>query len=296
MRLTRRRFLVLAAATTALGSISPPERFEWRGDALGGEARIRLDGPRDLAEAALSEAAAEIDRLEEVFSLHRPGSQLARLNRDRVLDAPARDLVTALERAATWKSRTEGAFDPAIQPLWLAAARGGPSPRLPTAAPVVAPGRVTLPPGAALTLNGIAQGLIADRVAELLIRRGFASPVIDTGETRLPGLARRRVGLSHADPLLLADCAVSTSEPGALRFPSGGHHILDPRTGAAPEIWRAVTVIAPSAMDADALSTAFAVSTPERIGDLVPVDTLVIATDLAGRTRRYGRAPGGTVA
>jgi len=296
MILSRRRFLVFAAATTALGSISRAESFEWRGDALGGEARIRLEGPRDLVGTALSEAAAEIDRLEGVFSLHRPGSHLARLNRDGSLDAPARDLVTALRRAATWKSRTEGAFDPAVQPLWLAAARGAPSPRLPSAAAVIAPGRVTLPRGAALTLNGIAQGLIADRIADLLARRGFASPIIDTGETRLPGPARRRVALSHADPILLGGCAVSTSAPGALRFPSGGHHILDPRTGAAPEIWRAVTVIAPSAMDADALSTAFALSTPERIGDLAPVDTLVIATDPAGRTRRFGRAPEGAVA
>ena len=296
MILSRRRFLVFAAATTALGSLSRAETFEWRGDALGGEARVRLDGPRDLVETALAEAAAEIDRLESLFSLHRPGSQLSRLNRDGGLDAPARDLVTALERAAAWKSRTEGAFDPAVQPLWLAAARGARSPHLPAAAPFITPGRVTLPQGAALTLNGIAQGLIADRVAELLVRRGFASPVIDTGETRLPGPARRRVGLSHSDPLLLADSAVSTSAPGSLRFPSGGHHILDPRTGAAPEIWRAVTVIAPSAMDADALSTAFAVSTPERIGDVVPVDTLVIATDPAGRTRRFGRALKGSVA
>ena len=31
------------------------------------------------------------------------------------------------------------------------------------------------------------------------------------------------------------------------------------------------------------------VSAPERIGDLVPPDTLVLATDRAGRTRSYGR-------
>jgi thiamine biosynthesis lipoprotein len=296
MMLSRRRFLVLAAATTALGSVSRRGVFEWRGDALGGEARIRLEGPRDQVEAALAESAAEIDRLENLFSLHRPDSQLSRLNRDGGLDAPARDLVNALTRAAMWKTRTEGAFDPAVQPDWLAAARGEPPKPFPNVAPHLAPGRITLPPRAALTLNGIAQGLVADRVADLLIRRGFGSPVIDTGETRLPGPARRLVGLSHAEPVRLADCAVSTSEPGALRFASGRHHILDPRTGATPEIWRAVTVIAPRAIDADALSTAFAVSTAERIGDLVPADTLVIATDPEGRTRRFGLAPRGVLA
>ena len=52
-------------------------------------------------------------------------------------------------------------------------------------------------------------------------------------------------------------------------------------------------MIAPTAADADALSTAFAVSTPERIGDLVPADTLVLATEPGGTTRRFGRASGG---
>ena len=44
-----------------------------------------------------------------------------------------------------------------------------------------------------------------------------------------------------------------------------------------------MTVIAPTAADADALSTAFAVSTPEHIGDLVPADTLVLATETGAR-------------
>ena len=59
-----------------------------------------LSGPRDAAEAALAEVAAEIERLENLFSLHRPGSQLARLNRDGALAAPARDLTAALRLAA----------------------------------------------------------------------------------------------------------------------------------------------------------------------------------------------------
>ena len=150
-----------------------------------------------------------------------------------------------------------------------------------------------LAPGTALTLNGIAQGIIADRVAALLVRRGFAAPRIDTGEMRLPGPDRRRLRLPAAGvEIEVADCAVATSAPDALRFPGSGHHLFDPRTGRCPELWRSVTVIAPTAADADALSTAFAVSTPERIGDLVPADTLVLATEPGGTDAPFRKRAG----
>jgi thiamine biosynthesis lipoprotein len=293
MRIGRRRFLLVAAAAAVLAP-ARRELWEWRGDALGAEARIVLAGPRDTAETALGAVAAEIERLEALFSLHRPDSQLARLNRDGALTAPARDLTDVLRLAARWRARTEGAFDPAVQPLWTAAVEARPARLdLVRAARVeIEPGLVRLSPGTALTLNGIAQGYIADRVAALLTRHGFAAPRIDTGEMRLPGRERRRLHLPHAGlELEVADCAVATSAPDALRLPGARHHLFDPGTGRSPEHWRAVTVIAPSAADADALSTAFAVSAPERIGDLVPPDTLVLATDRAGRTLSYGRFP-----
>ena len=298
MTLSRRRFLTIAAALPLAGSLRSPDRVEWHGDALGGSARIVLDGPRDATEAVLAEVAAEIDRLENLFSLHRPEAQLARLNRTGTLAAPARDLLATLHRAEHWHARTEGAFDATIQPLWTALARGTALPaRAASPRPVLAPHRLALAPGTALTLNGIAQGTIADRVADLLARRGFTAPLIDTGEMHLPGPDYRRVTLPRAGlAFSLAGCALATSEPDALRFASGGHHILDPRSGQSPDLWRAVTVIAPRAEDADALSTAFAISTRVRIGDLVPADTLVIATDHAGQTHRFGRAPAGTLA
>jgi thiamine biosynthesis lipoprotein len=292
MKPTRRRFLLVAAAAAVFAPARKPT-WQWRGDALGAEARVVLAGPRDAAEAALADVAAEIERLENIFSLQRTASQLARLNRAGALEAPAHDLVATLRLAAHWHARTEGAFEPAVQPLWTAAVEGTrlPVERVRAARVTIEPGRVGLSPGTALTLNGIAQGVIADRVAALLARRGFATSQIDTGEMRLLGRNRQRVRLREAGlELALAECAVATSAPDALRFPAAGHHLFDPATGSSPEHWRAVTVIAQTAADADALSTAFAVSPPERIGDLVPPDILVLATDRAGRTLRFGRA------
>lgn len=297
MSFSRRRFLVVAAAAAGLALASTRrETWRWRGSALGAEAEIRLSGPREAVEAALAAAAAEIGRLERIFSLNRAESQLSALNRSGYLEAPARDLVAVLGASAHWRRKTEGAFDIAVQPLWLEAAAGPAGSngleRVRRARIDVLPGRIALAPGTALTLNGIAQGTIADRVTALLSARGFEAPLIDTGEMRLPGAARRRVVLPEAGlALRLAECAVATSAPGALRFGPGRHHLFNPRDGRSPGLWRSVSVIAPEAETADALSTAFAVSEPERIGDLVPQGVGVIATDSAGRVRHFGRMP-----
>ncbi|MEE8454255.1 MAG: FAD:protein FMN transferase [Limibaculum sp.] len=169
MRLTRRRFLLAAAATGILGRVRPEhraerwaKRWEWRGSALGAEARIVLTGPKDQAEAALAAVVAEIGRLENIFSLHRAHSQLSRLNARGVLAAPARDLRDALAASARWKRLTGGAFDPAVQPLWQHWAQGAAEPaqqaaldrvlaRVRNAEIGLAAGRITLSPGTALT-------------------------------------------------------------------------------------------------------------------------------------------------
>jgi len=103
--LTRRMFLVSAAAAALAPARA--ERLEWRGAAMGGEARIVLTGPRDRAEAALAAAAAEIRRLEALVSLHRADSQLSRLNREGRLALPAGDLRRLLAAAEDWRRRTE---------------------------------------------------------------------------------------------------------------------------------------------------------------------------------------------
>ena len=295
MRCSRRRFLVIAAAAAVLAP-SRRETWRWRGSALGAEAEIRLSGEREDVEAALAAAVAEIGRLERIFSLNQADSQLSALNRTGHLIAPARDLVATLDAAGRWRQKTEGAFDIAVQPLWLEAAGFGERrealERVRSTRIGMFPGRIELASGGALTLNGIAQGTTADRVTELLRARGFEAPLIDTGEMRLPGAEWRRVRLPGAGlALRLAECAVATSAPGALRFESGRHHLFDPRDGSSPALWRSVTVIAPEAETADALSTAFAVSGPERIGDLVPQDVGVIATDCEGQVRRFGHVP-----
>ena len=305
MAITRRHLIVCGLAAGAVGGIGAliangdqKPRYVWHGSALGGEARVSLYGSEpETASRALEAVAQEIERLESLFSLHRKTSELSLLNQDKVLSAPSRDLRDLLHAAVDWRSRTGGAFDPTVQRLWEAAAAGNEPTRelIETAGSKISfsDNSISIKAGSALTLNGIAQGRIADRVTEILVDYGFHDVVIDTGELRLPGRQPRAVGIPAAKAAVsVAEVAIATSEPKSLLFDVARwrHHLIDPRTGESPRYWQSISVFAPDAQTADALSTAFAVLPFEAVADLSGSigDVAVIGRDRKGRIRRFG--------
>jgi thiamine biosynthesis lipoprotein len=297
--LTRRRALTVAAAAAGFGlyglapgrSQAAPPLHRWRGVVLGAQASILLNHPhRDAAEVLIRGCVAEIARLESVFSLYRPDSALTRLNRDGVLVQPPLELVQLLSESRQYARMTSGAFDVTVQPLWQLYATHFSSrdadPAGPSAAAIaaaralvdycavsVAADRIVLSrPGMAVTLNGIAQGYITDRVADLLRAGGLEHVLIDLGEIRALGPHADgrpwRIGLADlhdraasCETIKLSEGAVASSSGQATRFePSGRfHHLFDPVTGESAGRYLGVTVLAPRATEADALSTAFAV-------------------------------------
>ena len=297
---TRRRFVAIAAAAAGLPFAALRAGAEtvhlrrWHGIALGAAAEIVLYDP-DAARARrlIARCVDEIGRLEDVFSLYRPESAISRLNREGRLAAPPLELVTLLAEARSFSERTAGAFDVTVQPLWrlYAAhfARSGPDPKGPSEAAharaqalvdyravEIGPAEVRfVRPGMAITLNGIAQGYITDRVAALLQDAGMGDVLLDIGEVRAlgrhpdgrpwhVGLRRAAQPETIARTVTLTDRAVATSAGIASPFePSGRHHhLFDPATGRPAPGAGQVSVIAPRATMADALSTALAVSSP----------------------------------
>ena len=317
---TRRRFIAIAAAAAGFPLVAMGARAEaahlhrWSGIALGAAAEIVLHDP-DGAHAGrlIARCVAEIDRLEVVFSLYRSESALSRLNRDGRLAAPPLELVALLAEARLFSERTEGAFDATVQPLWrLHAAhftqpgadlRGPAQAALERAralvdyrAAAIEPSEIRFArPGMAVTLNGIAQGYITDRVAALLQDAGMGDVLLDIGEVRAlghhPDGRPWRIGLRRAaEPetvartVSLADRAVATSVGIASAFePSGRHHhLFDPATGRPAPGASQVSVIAPNATTADALSTALAVSPPARVALLAArFPEITVLTDAA---------------
>ena len=101
--------------------------------------------------------------------------------------------------------------------------------------------------GAAITLNGIAQGYATDRVVEMLRSAGLSTTLVNMGEIRAIGARPEgtpwRVGLADPDKpgaltetIDLVDRAVATSAGAGFRFDSTGRftHLFDPADGTQP--------------------------------------------------------------
>jgi thiamine biosynthesis lipoprotein len=292
-RLTRRRALGLLAAAAGLplalrASHATAEVVTWRGRALGAPATLVLHHPdRAAAERLLAACAAELSRLEAIFSLYRAESALSELNRTGALAAPPRELVAILEDCRRYHAATDGAFDPTIQPVWRLyashfAAGGAPEGPPPAAlaeararigldAVRVSPDRIAFAhPSMGLTLNGIAQGWITDRIIDLLESAGVTSTLVDMGEIRALGDKAGtpwRASIAHCDIILpLTNRAVATSSPAGFCFDPAARfgHILDPRTGLpVSALVPQMIVTAATAADADALSTALVLVEPK---------------------------------
>ncbi len=260
MSLPRRRFLKIAAATAGAGLLPrAAAAADWQGRAFGAEAAITLKGgDPDRAGAAIAAALAELRAVEAAFSLHDPGSQLARLNATgRLRPSPLfTALLAACDRAV---ALTGGMFDPAVQTLWpgaSGAARILPWDRIDRSRPDL----VVLAPGQKLTFNGIAQGFASDRVSAALQAHGYDRTLVDMGEIRAEG-GPWQIGL--ADPAAglygsrtLTSGALATSSPALLMLGPTRSHILDPFDPDRAPLWSSVTVETDTATLADALSTA----------------------------------------
>ncbi|MDF1856044.1 FAD:protein FMN transferase [Pseudooceanicola sp.] len=269
---SRRRFLSFASAACLLAPAA--WAFQWHGTALGASARIILDHPD--AERITERALAEITRLENIFSLYRDHSEITRLNADGHLDAPSFELLDCLAIARQAHRVTGGRFDPTVQPLWRVLADAHVAGHPPKAAQLAAARRsigfeklhfdsasVELAAGQQLTLNGIAQGYIADRIALLMRAEGVEDVLIDTGEILAMGAPKGSDAwpvtiVGEVEARALSGRALATSAPFGMMIDAAGQvgHILDPRSGTAlvTDI-RQVSVSAPHAALADALST-----------------------------------------
>lgn len=267
---------------------SPVTEVSFR--AMATEFVVMLSG-EDVRRLESAVAALEgLEGIEGALTVYRDSSEVSRVNL-AAADGPVRVSGSThglLRRAVQWSRLTEGAFDITSGPLidvWGFTGRRG---RKPSSEEVAAAlgrvgyqhlelnddcsvrfGRV----GMAINLGAIGKGYALDRIAAQLTGAGATNFLIHGGHSSVlargdqtPGSGTGwAVGLAHPTKpkrriagLWLRDAALGTSGSGKQFFHHRGRrfgHVIDPRTGEPAGDLLSLTVIAPTAVDADACAT-----------------------------------------
>lgn len=239
-----------------------------------------------------SDAAHTLDRCmthlaqrERLWSQTIRTSDISRLNAADGAVMLDKATVTLLQTAAAFCDKTDGAFDvttAAVSAVWKTAEENGTLPSSAAIAEalstvgseniVIDSETAALKNGAAVDLGGIAKGQIADEIAAIIRESGGRRALIDLGGNivAVGGKADGtpfHIGIAHPteESALIAtvavtDRAVVTSGSYERGFSIDGKrysHIVDPKTGQpVADDLLSVTIIAPLAVTADALSTA----------------------------------------
>lgn len=282
--------VMASGAATVKEQLADVELLEWQGIALGADAQLKIYHTDKLeAQYLLKAVLQELERQERLFSLYREDSVISRLNKEGEVSGFANDFYWLMSLADDYVKLTHGAFDPTIQILWqsyrdfIVANPKANTEDLATEISQVKhlvgwdgiqiePNYVRLAkPGQVITLNGLAQGFITDRITDLLQRHGVNHALINMGEIRglLPpnhppwtlGIADPEDATQLLRQVKLGNQAMATSSAKGtyLSYEKNIGHIFNPKTSQADDRYLSVTVFAPTAVQADALATAFAI-------------------------------------
>ena len=273
------------------------------------------------AGAMVDEAFAEMTRLEAILSRHRPDSPLSQLNVAGRIDRAPPALLHVMDQALDYARMSGGAFDPTVAPLLkLYTSRAERGDGLPdedavsNTLPLVGYEGVRIEgagvaferPGMSVTLDGIAKGYVVDRTVATLLGAGADRVLVDAGGDMASGgqgsvdepwtvaVQDPRDERGTVDLVRLSGGCIATSGDYLQSFTEdrSAHHIIDPRTGRSPTRTASVSVVAESAVAADALSTAVMVLGPEAgVRLLEPLDgvegLVVTKSGEALRTRGF---------
>lgn len=295
-----RPVIAVALAAALTGCLFQDKVESFAGPTMGSTYTVKYVRSEGVApkEKLQLETEAILDKLDRELSTYRSDSDVERFNAlpagsCEAMPTSVLELVKAGER---FSHESDGALDLTVEPLlnlWGFGPQGRVE-RVPTAAELdeartlvghqhlhVDGEKLCKDVASQLDFNSIAAGYAVDLVAERLQQLGVRSYLVEiTGELKAEGRKpdgspwRIAIEAPHDDERVaqrvieLDGYSVSTSGDYRNYFERDGKrysHTLDPQTGAPIEHrLAAVTVIVPSAMRADGLSTLLMVLGPER--------------------------------
>lgn len=283
------------------------DRFEFVQIRMGIPVRILVYAEQQTAANQAAEAAFErIRQIDQALSDYDPDSEIRRLASQHPVGTPvpaSDDLLTVACAAKDLSSRSGGAFDVTIGPvvkLWRIARRKHALPDPDKVREALSQTgdqwllvdpkarTVTLKqPGMQLDFGGIAKGYAADEAYKVLVDHHLPIALVAAaGDIRVgnppPGTSGWRVEVEDKTQpagtdrkpriLILANQGVSTSgdtyqflEIDGVRY----SHLVDPKTGLGLTTPGSVSILAPTAMQADGLASAVSVLGPERGLELI---------------------------
>ena len=258
-------------------------------------------------QTAIKQAITAITNTEKLMSYYDAQSQLSALNKDgyknpvKVSD----ELFYVISKSVEFNKLTDGAFDCTIAPvldLWRAAAKTGIKPtaeQLAAAKAKTGCGKLVIDAqsktikfsvdGMKIDLGGIAKGYAVDKAIEAMMAAGAVGGLVDAGgDIRCFGIPPAGqnnwiIGLQNpetADPdgqdivmkFAIDDMAITTSGDYYRFVVIDGEkisHIIDPKKSTSAKELCSVSVIAPDATTADALSTGVTVLGKDKGKELI---------------------------
>jgi thiamine biosynthesis lipoprotein len=275
------------------GSVKAQDkRYIFEKGMMGSPFKLVFYAPDDsLANVAAQSAFARIEKLNEIMSDYRDGSEInqvsARSGSGKWIPV-SDELFDILAVSQDISAKTDGAFDATLGPvvqMWRHATRKGIFPaeaEIKDAMARTGYQKLKLDAkrkavfftqkGMRLDIGGLGKGFAAEEAVKVLKGFGIKSIMMDAGGKIVltgppPGLKGWNITISNGSDslktMVLSNVALATSGPTYRFMEYNGirySHIVDPKTGIGLLFHVRTTVISPDGTVADALATAFSVA------------------------------------
>ncbi len=297
-----RRKLIKIIAFSALGSTSygfynifNNKKFiksKWTGTVLNNYAQLEIHSNNQNNNNLIYKQVHNfVNHSDQVFNLQNQNSEIVSLNRNKFLANPSPSLIEVIKKSKLISESTNGAFDITVQPLWdfyfkhfiIDGNSSYPSHKKLKSITesinwnnvVLDNNKIILENNASITLNGIAQGWITDKIVEILKKNNIDNTLVDFGETFALGKYENSrpwnillKGSGNTNKVIeLTNKAVATSSADGTMFePSRKyHHIFNPKTGLSKSNFQTVSIISDEAWVSDSLATSTLILEKDRL-------------------------------